>query len=358
MLRTFLAALLAVTGVLAAAPASRAAPAGAEAETLFREAKRLMAEGKIAEACAAFEKSQRLDPTVSTLLNEASCREKNNQLATAWGLFLEAERQTRGAADEPGKKLHKVAVDHAARLEPRVSKLTIRVSAENRTEGLEISRGGDRADEVEWNRALPVDGGAHTITARAPGKADWSTTVTVGMEGDAQTVDVPKLASLPPAPVVAVTAPAPPPPPSTPPPSAPPSAPASAPPVADLATRPPAPSPAPRGFRVAPALFAAGAVVALGGAYAFNLWGDDTYNQSKREPDPTTQDNLYNSANLKRYIAEGLVGVGAGCAVAALWLYLRGAGDDRAAPAASAGRVVLAPLFGGGHAGLGLVTSY
>jgi hypothetical protein len=72
-----------------------AQPAGAQAEVLFRQGRDLMAAGKIVEACGAFAESQKLEPAVTTLLNLASCREKNNNLASAWGLFLEAERETR-----------------------------------------------------------------------------------------------------------------------------------------------------------------------------------------------------------------------------------------------------------------------
>ena len=106
-----------ITFGLAAILAARAAsarPAGAQAEILFRQGKELLASGKTAEACAAFDASQKLDPTVSTLLNQASCHEKQGQLATAWGLFLDAERQTRNGIDEATKQLHKVAVEHAA----------------------------------------------------------------------------------------------------------------------------------------------------------------------------------------------------------------------------------------------------
>src|SRR5436190_11289267 len=73
--------------------------AGAQAEVLFRQGKTLFAAGKFAEACAAFDASERLEPDVSTVMNQANCREKNGQLATAWGEFLDAERQTRSATD-------------------------------------------------------------------------------------------------------------------------------------------------------------------------------------------------------------------------------------------------------------------
>src|SRR5262245_28993804 len=100
---------LILLGVAAAAPAS-AQPAGAQAEALFRQGRELLAAGKVAEACTAFEESQKVDPAVTTLLNLASCREMNSQLATAWGLFIEAERQTRAASDDPTQKLHEVAL--------------------------------------------------------------------------------------------------------------------------------------------------------------------------------------------------------------------------------------------------------
>jgi hypothetical protein len=182
---------LAMFAVVAAlvAPA-RAQPAGAQAEVMFRNAKRLLAQGKIAEACAAFDASQKLEPTVSTLLNQANCREKNGQLATAWGLFLDAERDTRASADDDGKQLHQVAVDHATKLEARLSTLTIVVPADRRASGLEIRRGNDLIDPVMWNQALPIDGGTYKIVARAPGVPEWSTSIAVANEGDSKSIEV------------------------------------------------------------------------------------------------------------------------------------------------------------------------
>src|SRR5690349_1387185 len=97
---------------------AHAQPAAAQAETLFDRGRDLLAAGKIAEACDAFESSQNLDPQLTTLLNLADCREKNKQLASAWGHFLEAERQTRGKSGG-AKKLHTTAKDRAAKLEAK-----------------------------------------------------------------------------------------------------------------------------------------------------------------------------------------------------------------------------------------------
>src|SRR5262249_22570772 len=107
--------------------AAHAQPAGAEAEVLFDEGRKEMAAGRLAGACALFEQSQKLEPATTTLLNLADCREKHGELATAWGLFLDAERATRSATDAATHRLHEVAKQRADKLEARVSNLTISV---------------------------------------------------------------------------------------------------------------------------------------------------------------------------------------------------------------------------------------
>jgi hypothetical protein len=277
-----------------------AQPAPAQAETLFRQGRDLMSAGKFAEACAAFASSQKLDPAPTTQLNLADCREKNGQLATAWGVFVEVERQLRGTTDARQKKLLEVATKHAAQLEPRLSKLAINVSADHQIAGLEVVRDKDLVDAGAWNHALPIDGGTYTITARAPGKETWTTKVTIKTEGDAQTIEVPALG----APKVATTPPPPPP------------------------TKQPEPEETPEETpagpsRAMPIALSAGAVVLLGGALGFDLWGDSTYDQSKKEPDLAKQTDLWHSANTKRYVAEGMLGAGVACAGVAVWLWLR-----------------------------------
>ena len=273
----------------------------AQAETLFRQGRDLMTAGKYAEACAAFASSQKLDPAPTTQLNLADCREKNGQLASAWGVFVEVERQLRGTTDARNTKLLDVAAKHAAQLEPRLSKLAINVSADHQLTGLEVLRDKDSVDSGAWNHPLPIDGGTYTITARAPGHDSWTTTVTVKTEGDSQTVEVPAL----PTPKVATT---PPPTTGTPPPP--------------VQAEPPMPPPA-GPSRAMPIAFTAGAVVLLGGALGFDLWGDSTYDQSKKEPDLAKQTDLWHSANTKRYVAEGMLGAGVACAGVAVWLWLR-----------------------------------
>lgn len=295
--------------------------ATAQAETLFRQGKDLLAHGHVAEACAAFDASQKLEPTIATLLNQASCREKNGQLATAWGLFLDAERQSRAAADEQTRKLHQVASDHAAALEPRLSTLTVTVPAENRVRGLEILRNGDAIDPGAWGKPLPVDGGTYKITARAPGNAEWSSSVTVAPERDVKTIETPKLKA------ALVTAPPP--------------------------ITPAAPASAPAHRSRLPSIVLGGSALALGGAaLGFELSARSTYDKSKTPGLPLPKRTDYwESANTRRHIAQGFGIAAAASAGVAIWLYLRTPAD---ASESRRTALHLAPLLTASQAGFAL----
>jgi len=187
--------LAAATAVVIAGAPSPAAAQSAEAEKLFRDGKVLMKQGDIANACEAFDASQRLESDAATLLNLADCREKNGQLASAWGHFVKAESLTR---HDPAKVVqNSTAHARAVALEPRLSYLTISVPDESRVDGLTVSRNGTVVDPGVWNRAVPIDGGEYEIEAKAPGHEPWTTKLTVRMEGDRESIEVPKFKELP-----------------------------------------------------------------------------------------------------------------------------------------------------------------
>jgi hypothetical protein len=177
------------------APALAWGQASPQAETLFRDGKRLMKDGKLAEACAAFEGSERAEHNLATVMSLADCREKNGQLASAWALFLRAESMTR--SDPAKQTLNTTAKTRAIALEPKLSYLTINVPDESRIADLVVTRDGASVDTAEWNRAIPVDGGEHVVAGRAPGHESWSTTVKLTATADRQAVEVPKFKELP-----------------------------------------------------------------------------------------------------------------------------------------------------------------
>jgi hypothetical protein len=315
--------VLVVLVVVGTASRAYGQEAGAQAEALFREGRELLAAGRIPQACSAFEQSQKLEPATTTLLNLAGCRELNHQYASAWGYFLQAERETRNAVDPDRIKLHAIADARAATLEAKVSKLTINVSSESRIDGLEVVRGTTAVEASAWNRALPVDGGTYTVTARARGATAWTTTVTVGAEADTKTVSIPKLQAALPETVEEDEEPEP-----------------------ETISRPRS--------MVLPIALGAAAVATLGGAVAFELSAEATFEDSQAEPNPTTSDILFAKANHRRYAAEALAVTGLAAGGVAAWLYWRNSRD--ATPGGVASRSVhVVPTVTAGFSGLELL---
>jgi len=60
------------------------------AEKLFQEAKRALAENKLAEGCTKLADSHRLDPAGGTVLLLAACLERRGRVASAWSSYHEA----------------------------------------------------------------------------------------------------------------------------------------------------------------------------------------------------------------------------------------------------------------------------
>ncbi len=187
--RSSLVALVAllVTGATARAQS-------VEAESLFRAGKQLMKDGKLAEACDKFEASDRLEPSVGTLLNLADCREKNHQLASAWAVFLKASAEAKQSGTDAKREAE--ARRRAKALEPRLAYLTISVADSSRVEGLVIKRNGVTVDPALWNQGVPVDPGTYEITGQAPGLEPWSTKVEVAGEGQKASLEVPRFKRL------------------------------------------------------------------------------------------------------------------------------------------------------------------
>jgi hypothetical protein len=187
--------ILTAASMLLGLPVTALAQARPEAEQLFRDGKRLMKEGKITEACGAFEASEKTEPNISTLLSLADCHEKAQQYASAWARFLNAESRTR--SDPSKAALSRTAKQRATALEARLSYLTINVPDESRVDGLMVTRDGVEVEAAQWNRAVPVDGGAHIVAGKAPGHESWSTTIEISVEQGQRAVEVPRFKELP-----------------------------------------------------------------------------------------------------------------------------------------------------------------
>ncbi len=170
-------------------------PAAAQSETkaasvaAFDDAERLMAAGKVADACIKFGESQRLDPQLGTLLHLADCLEKNGQTASAWAAFREAAEL---ASQRQDPRLA-AAEERIQALTPKLSKLQINVPSGADTAALHIERDEVVVGTALWGAPTPTDPGPHTITVSAPGRRTWKTTAVVRADGSTTVVDVPAL---------------------------------------------------------------------------------------------------------------------------------------------------------------------
>jgi hypothetical protein len=145
----------------------------AKAEARFREASAAFDAGRLDAACAAFDASLHLFPTLGTLLNLALCHEKQGKTASAW---LEFTYAAAWASDSAQRDRGEFAHQHALRLERGLLRVEIELPSEAHAH-LEI----DGQPVADSRQAFPVflDPGTHVIAATAPGGERYESTVTV-----------------------------------------------------------------------------------------------------------------------------------------------------------------------------------
>jgi hypothetical protein len=163
----------------------------AAAEALFKQARELMTAGHYSEACPKLAESERLDPSAGTMLNLATCYEKNGQVASAWVTFKGAASAAQ-RANEPDRA--KLARARASALEPALPTLTITVAAGADSPDLVVTRDGEKVGRAEWGTPIPVDPGMHPVEANAPGRKVWQTQAKVDGPGAKAAIEVPPLA--------------------------------------------------------------------------------------------------------------------------------------------------------------------
>ncbi len=159
------------------------------ADALFDQGKALLDRDRVSEACERLRDSYRLDPALGTLGLLAWCHERQGKIATAWREYHEvAELESKAKAFER----ESVARRRALALQKDVS--TMRIDVVSAVPGLQVLVGEQSVPQGSWGKAMAMDPGEVTITARAPERVAWTRTVTIGTPGDAVAVRIPELA--------------------------------------------------------------------------------------------------------------------------------------------------------------------
>jgi hypothetical protein len=179
---------------------SATALADNRADVLFKKGKKLLAEKKYADACAAFTDSDRLDPGIGAKLNVGKCFEEWGRLATAMRWYRDAEKAAKDAADPRVDKIH----ERIEALDPDVPRLTLHAAKGADASGVTL----DGAPAV-LEEAVEVDPGPHAVEYTSSSGEAKKKTVPVERGGSSDvTLDLAKRAPKPPvvvAPVVAET---------------------------------------------------------------------------------------------------------------------------------------------------------
>jgi len=173
-------AVIAIAILLALGGEGRAQSAKA-AEEAFEKGRKLMAARSYADACAAFELSQRLDPQYGTQFNLAGCYTAQDKIATAWKLYRELARSDTNAQRRAR------SIQLAKQLGPRVPKLRIRVEPQG--EGLKVVVGGTDVTTL-IGAEIPFDLGRYAIEAQQPGFRPFREELELSVAGRVREVEI------------------------------------------------------------------------------------------------------------------------------------------------------------------------
>lgn len=177
---------------------ARAEDQAASAKDLFKEGRELASKGDYRAACPKFEQSLALEVGLGTQFNLADCWEHIGRNASAQRLFLGAAASAKAVGQTDREQ---VLRDRAAALEPRISKLVIEVASTDPK--LTVKMDELPLETEQYGRAVAVDPGSYSISAKSPGKKTWSQKVDVKAGQKVVTVSVPELEAAEPKPVVA-----------------------------------------------------------------------------------------------------------------------------------------------------------
>jgi tetratricopeptide (TPR) repeat protein len=178
-----------------AAVLALSAPAFADkADEVFKQAKKLMAEKKYAEACPKFEKSYQMDPGIGGQLNVGKCYEEWGKLGKAYRAYTDALKKAEESNDNRAEKIKKLV----AQLEPQVPRLVIHIPPDADTAGLQVAIDGVAVTLEDLANPQLVDPGPKQVEYALGSGARKTKIVPVERSGTSEiTLDLPKTKAKP-----------------------------------------------------------------------------------------------------------------------------------------------------------------
>lgn len=155
-------------------PASAWAQNTQAATEMFQKGRELLLAKNYAEACPAFEESQRLDAAIGTQMNIALCYEEWGKIASAYAAYRQAAKM---AAVKGDTVRGDAATKRALALESAVPRLLVRVRGSS--EGLDVQVDANTYVLAALTDPLPLDPGEHQVTLKRGAKALQKKSVTL-----------------------------------------------------------------------------------------------------------------------------------------------------------------------------------
>ena len=160
-----------------------------KADTLFKKAKKLLAEKKYPEACSTFEQVDKLDPGIGAKLNVGKCYEEWGRLAIAYRWYTDAQKMAADTKDERAPKIQALADE----LDTNVPRVTIKVpDGADPAIVATLTFDGKPVDQAQIGIEQRVDPGPHAIEFTVDGQKKKKT-VPVERGGSSEVqLDIPK----------------------------------------------------------------------------------------------------------------------------------------------------------------------
>jgi hypothetical protein len=158
-----------------------------EARELFLRGRKLINEGQSAEACIAFERSQKLVPTIGTLLNLGMCHSDAGRLATAHDYYRQAEVL---ATLQRDSRRREHAHNEAAALAPRRASLTLRIPVAADAQ-LDVRVDDAPLPREVWSNPMYIDAGEHRISVETGDHQVWRGSVLI-VDGNKHVIVIPE----------------------------------------------------------------------------------------------------------------------------------------------------------------------
>jgi hypothetical protein len=169
----------------------------AAAESLFLDGRKLMAAGKLEEACQRFAESRRIEPALGTTMNLARCYLKLGRTASAWLLYRDTAATSR-ALGQLDREEH--ARQELAAIEPELAKVVVEAEPALLSDPrVEVMLDDSRIPGSLLGSEVPVDPGPHRLVVRTPRAELWTAQVE-GQARHTERVAIPHL-EVPPDPV-------------------------------------------------------------------------------------------------------------------------------------------------------------